>query len=257
MKPGNIKELQKAFSIQAENFDSVKYHLSKKEYLDYLVAKTSPRMTDNILEVAAGTGVCARALAPYAAHIICVDATPAMLKAGKTECDKEGINNITMMTGYAEELPFLDDSFDIVVTRLSFHHFVNPEIIFAEMRRVLRPDGKLVIMDMVPGDETLRDEIDRIETLRDPSHVRDITLSEIKDLYLKNKMTIDMQEQTDIPVSLTGWMELTKTPEDVKKEIIALMNKDIDGTYSTGFAPYLNNDEIYFTHHWVLNVGRK
>lgn len=253
----NIEEIQKSFGTQAAAFDSQTYHLSKAEYQSYMVEQTKPKKTDHILEVAAGTCICGRAFAPYAAHVTCLDATPAMLSVGKEEAEKAGLKNITFVKGVAEELPFLDDSFDIVLSRLAFHHFVNPEQIFAEMKRVLKPGGKQVLMDMTVEDESVRDEVDRIERMRDFSHVKDLTLEEMRALYEKNDMDILMQEKMDIPVSLEGWMNLTHTKEQTKAEIVSLMKEDVAGKRITGFAPYLKEGEICFNHHWVFNMGRK
>lgn len=257
MKPVNLKEINKAFTAQAAGFESKKLHLSKQEYLDHTVKMTASKKTDSILEVAAGTCVCGRNLAPYAEHIICLDATPAMLEIGKNECEKANIRNITFVKGYAEELPFLDNSFDIVISRLAFHHFAGVEKPFAEMVRVLKPGGKLILIDMIASDEALRKEVDRIETLRDPSHVQDLSLSEMRDLYESNGLTLITQERTDIPVSLEAWMELTNPAEIIRKNIRELMNKDIAGCYQTGFSPYWKEDVIYFNQHWIFNMGIK
>ena len=257
MKPVNLKEINKAFTAQAAGFESKKLHLSKQEYLDHTVKMTASKKTDSILEVAAGTCVCGRNLAPYAEHVICLDATPAMLEIGKKECEKANIRNITFVKGYAEELPFLDSSFDIVISRLAFHHFAGVEKPFAEMVRVLKPGGKLILIDMIAGNEALRKEVDRIETLRDPSHVQDLSLSEMRDLYESNGLTRITQKRTDIPVSLEAWMELTDPDETIRKNIRELMNKDIAGCYQTGFSPYRKEDVIYFDQHWIFNMGIK
>ena len=257
MKPGNLAALQKAFAVQAGAFDSNSYHLSKKEYLDYIIEKTSPKKTDTILEVAAGTCICGRALAPYAGHIICLDATAARLEAGKAECEKAGISNITLVQGYAEELPFLANSFDIVISRLAFHHFTEPAAIFREMIRVLKPGGKLIMIDMVPADIALREETDRIETLRDASHIRNLSLREMRKLYLENGLSLELQEQTKIPVSLEAWMDLTNTPEATRQTIRKRMYDDLNGKRVTGFYPYMKDHAVYFDHHWVFNLGRK
>lgn len=252
-----LSAIHKSFEAQANRFDSDKYHLSKQEYQDYMITKTCPSKTDNILEVAAGTCICGRAFAPHVGHVTCLDTTPAMLEVGKKECEKANIRNITLVTGNAEELPFLDDSFDIVISRLAFHHFVNGTEIFTEMKRVLKPDGKLVLVDMIAGNEDLRDEVDRIETLRDNSHVKNLSISEMQNLYLQSGMTLESQELTEIPVSLEKWMDLTGTPEHIKQGIRKLMIEDINGKTVTGFSPYYKQDEIYFSHHWVFNLGKK
>lgn len=257
MKPSNLSKINKAFTEQAAGFESEKLHLSKQEYLDYTVRMTAPQKTDSVLEVAAGTCVCGRSIALYADHVICLDATPAMLEVGKAECEKAGISNISFIKGFAEELPFLDSSFDIVISRLAFHHFAGVEEPFKEMARVLKPGGKLVMIDMIAGDEALRDEVDRIERLRDPSHVRDLTLSEMRNLYAANGISLKSQEQTDIPVSLEAWMELTKPDEEIRAKIRSMMQTDMDGSCKTGFDPYIKDDEMYFNQHWILNIGVK
>ena len=79
---------------------------------------------------------------------------------------------MVFVKGYAEDLPFLDNSFDIVFSRLAFHHFTDVNAVFAEMVRILKPGGKLVMIDMEAAEEALRASEDEIETLRDPSHVK-------------------------------------------------------------------------------------
>lgn len=255
MKPSNLELLRESFTTQASGFESGTYHLSKKEYLDYMVLRCEPKAADQILEVAAGTCVCGRALAPYCGHITCLDLTPAMLEQGRKEAEKQGLANMTFVKGVAEELPFLDACFDMVISRLAFHHFVNPQVIFAEQARVLKPGGKLVLWDMVPANTALREEIDRIETLRDPSHVRELTKDEMREMYASAGLTMTLQEELEIPVSLEGWMDLTHTPEDIRNEIRRMMAEDLDGKARTGFAPYRQDGAMYFHHHWVLNIG--
>ena len=110
---------------------------------------------------------------------------------------------------------------------------------------------------MIAGDEKLRNKVDRIEKLRDPSHVCDLSLTEMKNLYESNGLVLKTQEQTDIKVSLEAWMDLTKSSEETRKEICIMMRDDMRGAGTTGFAPYLIDDEIYFNQHWVMNIGIK
>ena len=98
--------------------------------------------------------------------------TEAMLAVGKAESEKAGLKNIRFVQGDAEFLPFADGAFDIVISRLAFHHFTDPKRCFTEMARVLRPGSKLVIIDMETAEEALRQTEDETETMRDPSHVR-------------------------------------------------------------------------------------
>lgn len=257
MERNNIKDIQKSFGEQAQGFDAGNYHLSKAEYQEYMIKKTEPQSSDHLLEVAAGTGICGRAYASYVNHVICLDATSAMLEVGKKEAEDASISNITFVKGIGEELAFLDNSFDIVISRLAFHHFVNPEEIFIEMKRVLKPGGKLVLMDMAPQKEELRIQIDEMERMRDFSHVREMTTTEMRELYEKNGMKLVTQECIKVPVSVEAWMELTHTPEETKEILRGKIKVDIEGKGDTGFLPYLKENQIYFDHHWIFNLGIK
>lgn len=104
-----------------------------------------------------------------------LDMTTAMLAVGKAEAAKQRLLNMDFVQGDAEKLSFSDNSFDIVISRLAFHHFPNPKRCFSEMVRVLKTGGKLVVMDMEAAEETLRNTEDEIETLRDPSHMRNLS----------------------------------------------------------------------------------
>ena len=92
-----------------------------------------------------------------------------MLAFGKSKAEKQGLCNISFVQGDAEQLSFLDNSFDIVISRLAFHHFSKPKRCFSEMARVLKPGGKFAVINMEAAQEYLRDTEDKLETLRDPS----------------------------------------------------------------------------------------
>lgn len=86
----NISEIQKSFGMQAAGFDSNTYHLSKVEYQDYMIEKVKPEVTDQVLEVAAGTCICGRAFALHVERVTCFDATEKMLAVGQVEAKKAG-----------------------------------------------------------------------------------------------------------------------------------------------------------------------
>ena len=124
-----------------------------------------------VLDVAAGTGLLGRAISPHVKRVTAVDLTPEMLAEGRVEAERQGIANISFELGAAEELPYPDSSFDMVVTRFSLHHFKSPEVALREMARVCRVRGSLVVIDIVaPEDEDLAAEYNRTERLRDSSH---------------------------------------------------------------------------------------
>ena len=142
MNPKNIELIHRSFEIQAPNFNSASMNFSDKDYLNYILSSVEPCKTDIMLEVAAGTCACGRAFAPLLQTVVCLDTTAAMLQVGKQAAQDSHLTNMVFVKGNAEELPFLDDSFDILFSRLAFHHFTDTENVFREMVRVLKPGVK-------------------------------------------------------------------------------------------------------------------
>lgn len=250
----NYKEVKRSFAIQAERFAT--YHMSKAEYTDYLLAEIDARGDEEALEVAAGTCICGRALAPRVKKITCLDLSDAMLKQGKAAAKRARIRNISFVAGNAERLPYKDGSFDLVITRLSLHHFVDPRVPFGEMRRVLKRGGKLVVWDMEATAEELREVNDRIEAMRDSSHTRILSRAEFEELFADG-LDLQTEEMTLVPVDLRDWLDLTDTPTGIREDIILKMTAELDGKGSTGFYPYIRDGRIFFDHRWILLIGIK
>ena len=252
MKPKNLDKIQKSFTTQSQNH--VAY--SKGAY-DDTVQSMNLTKDDVVLDAAAGTCAFGRAAAPFVKTVICFDATPAMLAAGKEEAEKSGITNIQFINGYVDELPFDDEYFDVVFTSNAFHHFTEMEKPFSEMHRVLKRGGQLVIKDMEAPEEALRDIQDRIETMRDPSHVKHRSRNEFLVLYEKYGYTVTEQEATKGSNYLSNWVALTKTPNDVVEEIKNMLKAEIENGSLTGFYPHLQNGEIFFEQRFVFFIGKK
>ena len=246
--------IKQSFKKQAEKFAA--YHMSKSEYTYYLIKRINADGSEHALEVAAGTCICGRALAPYVKDITCLDLTEEMLAEGKKLAKESKLKNIYFEIGNAEKLPYESETFDLVITRLSLHHFINPKKPFYEMKRVLKKGGKLVIWDMEATDESLRETDDKIETMRDPSHTRILSRDEFEKLFADG-FELQCEESTLVPVNLQSWMNLTDTPDDIQKEIVKLMKEDLAGGRKTGFSPYIKDSEIMFDHRWLLLIGIK
>ena len=180
-----------------------------------------------------------------------------MLAVGRTAAEGEQIGNIHFVLGDAAELPFLDSSFEIVFSRLAFHHFPDIETPFAEMMRVLKPGGKLVLIDMAAAEEPLRETADQIDRRRDPSHVHTLSRAEMLELYRRHGLSVLRCETVRMPMVLQNWLDHTETPEPIQNEIKTRMEEELAGGEKTGFAPYRDGTAIKFDHRWVLIIGRK
>jgi SAM-dependent methyltransferase len=117
-------------------------------------------------------------------HATGIDMTPAMLDRARQHAAEKGVANVSWEQGDVGALPYADGAFDIVVTRFSMHHFLDPIAVLREMMRVCAPGGRVVVVDMYASDDPAKAvEWNKLEKLRDPSHVRCLTLPELKGLF--------------------------------------------------------------------------
>jgi ubiquinone/menaquinone biosynthesis C-methylase UbiE len=101
----------------------------------------------DVLEVAVGTGLNLPEY-PLDARVTGIDLSPEMLELARRRISLSG-HDIDLRTGDAQDLPFDDESFDVVVCTYSLCNIPDPAVAIAEMRRVLRPGGRLVLVDHV------------------------------------------------------------------------------------------------------------
>lgn len=102
---------------------------------------------ETVLDIACGTGEFERLLLnEYSKQkIVGVDISENMLAIAKQKC--AAFPQVSFHQASAENLPFADNTFDVIVSASSFHYFDNPIGVLTEMRRVLKPDGKVIILD--------------------------------------------------------------------------------------------------------------
>jgi RNA polymerase sigma factor (sigma-70 family) len=100
-----------------------------------------------VLDAGTGTGYLAEMVAPLVGKVIGVDCSPGMLARAGEKMARAGYEHVTFREGMAEELPLPTASVDIAMCHMLLHHVVSPRTVLAELRRVVRPGGYLVIID--------------------------------------------------------------------------------------------------------------
>jgi SAM-dependent methyltransferase len=149
-----------------------------------IVAAASPGPEDTLLDVACGGGIVVCAFAPHLRHATGIDMTPAMLDRARALAAEKGVGNVAWREGDVTALPYPDAAFTIVVTRFAVHHFPDPAAVLREMVRVCAPGGRIVVVDTCAApDPAKAAHFNRLEKLRDPSHVRALPLAELQGLF--------------------------------------------------------------------------
>jgi SAM-dependent methyltransferase len=171
------------FTRQATVFSTAPA-ISDEDALRMIVEAARPGPDDRLLDVACGPGLVVCAFAPHVREASGIDVTPAMLDRARKLAGDKGLANVTWRQGDVYALPYQDASFTIVTTRFSFHHFLDPAAVLREMVRVCTPRGRIVVVDDYASEDPAKAAaFNRLEKLRDPSHSRCLTLTELKGLF--------------------------------------------------------------------------
>jgi len=242
------------FTRQAGPFAAMPEH-SEESAFRLMLESTGVTSSDTVLDVACGPGLVACAFAVRAAWVTGIDITPAMIDKARQLQEDKGITNVEWNNADVLPLPYADESFSTVITRYSFHHFLDPFRVFMEMHRVCKRNGVLMVVDVaIPSEK--RAAYDHLEKLRDPSHTSACTPEEL----------LGMAERLKLARVTTHWyrlaMELERQlaasfPRPGDDETIrALLRNDI-GQDHLGMGAHWVGAEIHFAYPTLILVGRK
>ncbi|WP_421550009.1 class I SAM-dependent methyltransferase [Kluyvera intermedia] len=183
----------------------------------------------NLLDIGCGAGHASFTAAPRVAKVTAYDLSEGMLAVVAEEAEKRGLSNISCTQGPAEVLPFTDNSFDIVISRYSAHHWHDIQAALMEIRRVLKPGGRFIMMDIAtPGKAILDVWLQTIEMLRDPSHIHNYSQGQWLTMVNNRGMVIEKLVGDKLRLEFSSWVARMKTPENIVEAIRYLQSKVSD-----------------------------
>jgi ubiquinone/menaquinone biosynthesis C-methylase UbiE len=161
---------QEFFSSSVGQWDRLRDELfGDRFHLSALAALADPSWT--VGDLGCGTGQLSAALAPYVARVVGVDGSAAMLQAAKKRLS--GSDNVDLRRGDLEALPIDDGRLDVATLMLVLHHLPEPIRALAEASRVLKPGGRVVVVDMLPHDrEGYRQQMGHVWLGFSEEHIR-------------------------------------------------------------------------------------
>ena len=258
--------VQQRFGAFAQSYATSLPH-AMGDSLRRLVELMAPRPGWTALDIATGAGHVALALATHVAHVVACDLTPQMLAVARGLAAERGLRNVSFVGIRAEALPFADAGFDLVTCRIAPHHFDDVGKFVAEFARVLRPGGRFGLVDNISPDASMMgrdagtlaaaaEEYNAMEKLRDPSHMRCLTLAEWRALVAQSGLAERHVEVLDKPMVFGPWADQQNVGEALKVRLKSVLLEGSE-TFRAFIRPRENHGEIDFILSEAVIVAAK
>jgi ubiquinone/menaquinone biosynthesis C-methylase UbiE len=246
------EEIIDQFTRQAIPFTEVPGHL---DAIGILVEMSRVGDDDTVLDVACGPGMVACEFARRAKFVTGIDITPAMIGEAEKRQREQGAGNMTWTVGDVLPLPFPDQSFSVVITRYSFHHFLKPRLVLEEMIRVCRPGGRVLVADVaIPPEKA--EAYDRLEIIRDPSHVHALTTAEFGRLFSETGLHDCVQSRYDVEIELEAQLKASFPRPGDKERLREMITADI-GVNDLGINARRSGNLVFYDVPIGVFVGSK
>ena len=242
------------FTKQAIPFTKLSEH-SNHYGLELITELARPQKTDTVLDVACGPGIVACELAKSVFHVTGIDITPAMIEQARQMQKERKLDNMDWKIGDIIRLPFDDSLFSLVITRYSFHHLVEPAKVLDEMIRVCKPGGRIIVIDATP-ESSKADEYNKVEKLRDPTHVKAFSFEKLKNMMEKAGLINLESKCQNLEMELEKLLEASFPNQENIENIRILFREDVQND-NLGMKSFLKENKVYFYFPISMILGYK
>ncbi len=234
--PGTRLTARQQFRRRAASYAMAPGPFDRK-FIAFMISVSGVGKTDCVVELACGSGTTTLGFAERCGHAIGVDVAEEPLQRARTAAAERGIRNVDFILSEVERLSFDDGSFNGALCRFSFHHFVNPARVFAELARVVGAGGWMVIADMVASEDPAKAEL-------------------LERMFAEQGFRAAMKVERDARLTLEDWIRFGGASPENAAELreLAAAAVDQDGA---GLRFTRDGDQIRLIHNSVSFVIEK
>lgn len=210
------------FAVTAERIAALQERRAE-ELAEQVRSFVSTTGEERALDVGAGTGALAFALAPLVREVVAVELVPELIELGR----KNAPPNVTFVEADMTKLDFERATFDLAGTLRTLHHVPRPELVIAALTRVTRPGGTMLVVDQIaPNDPIAANELNLFERARDPSHTRGLADVDFRQLFESNGLVLMKAEFVQELRELDPYLDLAGCEGEAREQARALAPSD-------------------------------
>jgi ubiquinone/menaquinone biosynthesis C-methylase UbiE len=246
----NRDAIEERFTATAKVFGDYAV-VERKRLAETLAKMVGAAKTQSAADLATGPGTLALRFAHHVKWIAAVDLTPAMLLRAREAAKTEGLSNVGFLRADAQQLPIADGALDLCVTSYSLHHVPDQARMVREMARVVKPGGRVGIIDiLVPDTPGASEAANRIEIARDRSHTRSLTRREFLSLLdqaglrLLDSKFEELQRSFDHWLHVAGWHRGDAAYEETRRLMEESIESDLAGFHPKRMEPAPANPPV-------------
>lgn len=247
--------VRREFAKQAATFEDPDYSFADRRLIAWIQRHVPAEPRAAVLDLAGGTGHMARAYAGTSAVAVVLDLTEEMLATGQRQAQAAGQRNVVFVRGDAARMGFVDDSFDLVVSRFAVHHLGARRSRSARWCASVGLAVESRSSTSSPADPALATNHDRLERLRDPSHTRALPIAELRTLLEEAGAPAFHETFHDQRLPVERWLTQAATPPDKAEAIRAEIRGELDDGDPTGMRPLIHDGELHLTHRYAIVVA--
>ncbi len=237
-------EVIRQFTLQAKPFASHQAH-SAQASLDSLRDLAGLDGTQRVLDAGCGPGLVSCYVSAYAGEVVGLDLTEAMIAQARAAADEKALDNVQFVSGNIAAMPFADGVFDATVSRYVFHHLNEPADAFAEMARVTRSGGRIVVADATPP-AAKRAAYDTFEIMRDPSHTSALTIEELLAMGERFRLGDATIRRFGVRMELDSLLDASFPDPGRREALVQMMHEDFERD-AMGFSARDEGGRCYLT----------
>ena len=190
-----------------------------------VVRFVAPSGDERVLDSGSGAGALAFALAAHVGEVVAVDLVPELLEQGRRRAER--FPNVSFVEGDATALPFERGEFDLAGSLRTLHHIRRPELAVAELARVTRLGGRVLVVDQLASvDPLVAFELNAFERVRDPSHARTLADIDLRHLFEANGFVLRRAEYEREPRDVHAYLELAGCEGEARERAERLAPKE-------------------------------